>query len=82
LDGHRFVRDACGTARVALLFIAIFIRQRTALPTVVKVRDTLRALGDLAHYAARVGPKVLASLDPMARPPPKKFAAILKSLRG
>jgi len=59
LDGHAFIDDALKRACGCLI-----VRKPTRAPagvSVIKVADTLRALGDVAHYhRKRVGPKVLA----------------------
>jgi len=59
LDGHAFVEHALERACGCLI-----VRKTIRAPrhvTVIKVSDTLRALGDIAHYhRKRVGPKVLA----------------------
>lgn len=60
-DGHAFLRDAVRHGAGCLV-----VHKRQALcrlknTTVVKVRDTLAALGDLAHYRRKmVAPRVLA----------------------
>ena len=58
-DGHRFVQDAI--AHGAGCVIVHRRLRHVGGATVVQVKDTLRALGDLAHYRRqKVGPKVLA----------------------
>lgn len=59
LDGHAFVGHALERACGCLI-----VRKTVRAPrrvTVIKVSNTLRALGDIAHYhRKRLGPKVLA----------------------
>lgn len=59
LNGHAFIDDALKRACGGLI-----VRKATRVPqdvTVIKVPDTLRALGDIAHYhRERVAPKILA----------------------
>src|SRR5712692_450391 len=60
-DGHRFLGDAARRGAACVL-----VHKRSALARLgdaaaVQVRDTLGALGDLAHYRREiVAPKVLA----------------------
>jgi UDP-N-acetylmuramoyl-tripeptide--D-alanyl-D-alanine ligase len=79
-DGHRFVADAL--ARGASCVI-VHRRITGSIPdsgTVIKVRDTLRALGDLARYRRRqLGPKVLAITGSNGKTTTKEMiAAILE----
>ena len=91
LDGHRFVRDAVRQGASCVVVHRELHRSAYGAATVVKVRDTLRALGDLAHYRREVyGPKVLAITGSNGKTTTKEMlAAILeetyvnqKSLRG
>jgi len=62
LDGHAFVADAVGRGASCLVVrkkadTSRFLKKTT----VIQVQDTLRALGELAHYRRqKVSPKVLA----------------------
>lgn len=90
-DGHAFLRDAVRRGAACLV-----VHKRPALSylkgaTVIQVRDTLKALGDLAHYRRRlVAPKVLAITGSNGKTTTKEMvAAILErawiqggSLRG
>ena len=90
-DGHQFLRDAARGGAACLL-----VHKRPALfrlreATVIQVRDTLKALGDLAHYRrSLVAPRVLAITGSNGKTTTKEMvAAILeraslngKSLRG
>src|SRR5688572_32349264 len=49
-DGHRFIPDAVGRGAACVIAGRALPRANTGRATVVKVEDTLRALGDLAHY--------------------------------
>ena len=90
-DGHQFVGEAARRGATCVIV------QRNVSPsiangaTVVRVRDTLRALGDLAHFRRRkLGPKVLAITGSNGKTTTKEMtAAILEqasidgeSLRG
>jgi UDP-N-acetylmuramoyl-tripeptide--D-alanyl-D-alanine ligase len=90
-DGHRFVTDAARRGAACLVVhraVRALDRRRI---TVVKVPDTLRALGDLAHFRReRYAPKVLAITGSNGKTTTKEMvAAILqqasldgKSLKG
>ena len=91
LDGHRFVRDAVRHGASCVVVHRDLRPSAYGAAAVVKVRDTLRALGDLAHYRRdRVGPKVLAITGSNGKTTTKEMvAAILeeayvdrKPLRG
>lgn len=62
LDGHAFVADAvCRGARCLVVRKRAGARRLLKETTVIQVQDTLRALGELAHYRRqKVSPKVLA----------------------
>ena len=62
LDGHAFVADAvCRGARCLVVRKRAGTRRLLKETTVIQVQDTLRALGELAHYRRqKVSPKVLA----------------------
>ena len=80
LDGHRFVKDAisrgAGCLVVHQALRAVDVRSVTA----VKVPDTLRALGDLAHFRReQYRPKVLAITGSNGKTTTKEMlAAILQ----
>lgn len=91
LDGHRFVRDAVRRGASCVLVHRDLHPSAYGAATVVKVRDTLTALGDLAHYRREiVAPKVLAITGSNGKTTTKEMvAAILegayvnkKPLRG
>ncbi|MGH7772598.1 MAG: UDP-N-acetylmuramoyl-tripeptide--D-alanyl-D-alanine ligase [Candidatus Binatia bacterium] len=91
LDGHAFLKDAVRQGAGCLV-----VHRRPTLSilrdaTVIKVPDTLEALGDLAHYRRQlVAPKVLAITGSNGKTTTKEMvAAILerasiegRSLRG
>ena len=83
-DGHRFIGEA--VRRGAGCVVAHRAVPRAALggASVIKVADTLRALGDLAHYRRRqLGPKVLAITGSNGKTTTKEMvAAILEEAFG
>ncbi|MBI3058346.1 MAG: UDP-N-acetylmuramoyl-tripeptide--D-alanyl-D-alanine ligase, partial [Deltaproteobacteria bacterium] len=90
-DGHDFLRDAVrrGAACLVVHKRPDFTHLKNA--TVIRVRDTLKALGNLAHYRRKlIAPKVLAITGSNGKTTTKEMvAAILerasiegKSLRG
>jgi UDP-N-acetylmuramoyl-tripeptide--D-alanyl-D-alanine ligase len=91
LDGHRFVGDAVRRGATCVVVHRDLNPSEYGGATVVKVRDTLRALGDLAHYRREIyRPKVLAITGSNGKTTTKEMiAAILeeayvnqKPLRG
>src|SRR5438132_14308260 len=61
LDGHRFVGDAVRRGARCVIVHRHLYGSVFKDAAVVKVRDTLRALGELAHYRREtLAPKVLA----------------------
>lgn len=90
-DGHQFVSEAARRGAACVI-----VHQNVPLPvvkgaSVVRVKDTLRALGDLAHFRRhKLGPKVLAITGSNGKTTTKEMtAAILEeaaidgeSLRG
>ena len=91
LDGHRFVRDAVRRGASCVVIHHDLHRSAYGTAAVIKVRDTLTALGDLAHYRREsFGPKVLAITGSNGKTTTKEMlAAILeeayvdqKPLRG
>ena len=85
-DGHRFIEDAVGRGATCVIVQRVPKKNHTGEATVVKVRDTLRALGDLAHYRRELmAPKVLAITGSNGKTTTKEMlAAILEeaSLKG
>jgi UDP-N-acetylmuramoyl-tripeptide--D-alanyl-D-alanine ligase len=90
LDGHRFVADALHHG-AACVIVHRAVRAPAKDVTIIKVRDTLRALGDLAHFRReQYAPKVLAITGSNGKTTTKEMvAAILEqasldgqSLRG
>src|SRR5438067_12851751 len=60
-DGHRFVGDAVSRGAGCLIVHRKLQRTELQRAAVVRVADTLHALGDLAHYRReQLGPRVLA----------------------
>ena len=84
-DGHRFVGDAvrrgAGVRHRASCPAGEYPRQAA---TAIKVRDTLKALGDLAHYRRQqFAPKVLAITGSNGKTTTKEMvAAILEEAIG
>lgn len=61
LDGHRFIKDAVSRGAACLVVHRSLRRSDRGGTAVIRVPDTLRALGDLAHYRRqKYAPKVLA----------------------
>src|SRR4030095_141253 len=61
LDSHRFVRDAVRQGASCVVVHRDLHASPYGSAAVFRVGDTLRPLGDLAHYRREVyGPKVLA----------------------
>jgi UDP-N-acetylmuramoyl-tripeptide--D-alanyl-D-alanine ligase len=79
-DGHRFVKDAINRGAGCLLVHQPLRSADLRSATAVKVPDTLRALGDLAHFRReRYGPKVLAITGSNGKTTTKEMlAAILQ----
>lgn len=86
LDGHVFLEDAARRGAACLIVEAWRLGAGLREATVIKVRDTLKALGDLAHYRRSVvAPKVLAITGSNGKTTTKEMvAAILEraSVRG
>lgn len=77
-DGHDFLRDAVrrGAACVVVHRRPVFSRLKDA--AVIQVRDTLEALGDLAHYRRiEVAPKVLAITGSNGKTTTKEMVAAI-----
>jgi UDP-N-acetylmuramoyl-tripeptide--D-alanyl-D-alanine ligase len=90
-DGHRFVPDALRRGASCVIVHRNLPGLNFGGTTLVKVRDTLKALGDLAHYRReQLSPKVLAITGSNGKTTTKEMvAAILEeatlgggSLRG
>ena len=90
-DGHRFVRDALRRGASCVIVHRRLPNLDFGVSTAVKVRDTLKALGDLAHYRReRLDPKVLAITGSNGKTTTKEMAAAIleqarlegESLRG
>ena len=86
LDGHRFVPEALKRgAACAIVHHAVrgSFKLTTGAPnasgaTIVRVRDTLRALGDLAHYRReKFAPKVIAITGSNGKTTTKEMAAAI-----
>ena len=60
-DGHRFIGDAVSRGAACIILHRVPKKIDAGEAVIIKVRDTLRALGDLAHYRReKMAPKVLA----------------------
>jgi UDP-N-acetylmuramoyl-tripeptide--D-alanyl-D-alanine ligase len=90
-DGHRFIPDAVRGGAACVIAHRTLGGVNFGKSTVIKVRDTLEALGALAHYRReQFGPKVLAITGSNGKTTTKEMvAAILEeaslageSLRG
>ena len=90
-DGHRFIADAAGRGAACVIVDRALPRKVFGKTAVVRVGDTLRALGDLAHYRReRLETHVLAITGSNGKTTTKEMvAAILEeaslggtSLRG
>jgi UDP-N-acetylmuramoyl-tripeptide--D-alanyl-D-alanine ligase len=79
-DGHRFIPDALRRGAACIIAHRALPAARFGKSTVVKVRDTLKALGDLAHYRReQLSPKVLAITGSNGKTTTKEMlAAILE----
>ena len=80
LDGHRFVSDAVARGAGCVVVHRRLYGSALGEVNVIKVPDTLRALGDLAHFRRqRYGPKVLAVTGSNGKTTTKEMlAAILE----
>jgi UDP-N-acetylmuramoyl-tripeptide--D-alanyl-D-alanine ligase len=85
-DGHRFIADALRRGASCVIVHRSEPETDFGNSTVIKVSDTLKALGDLAHYRReQLGPKVLAITGSNGKTTTKEMvAAILEeaSLEG
>src|ERR1041384_2887415 len=60
-DGHRFIGDAVRRGAACVILHRVPKKMQAGEAVILKVPDTLRALGDLAHYRReQIAPKVLA----------------------
>jgi UDP-N-acetylmuramoyl-tripeptide--D-alanyl-D-alanine ligase len=82
-DGHRFVADAVGRGAACVIIHRALRGKILGKATAVRVSDTLRALGDLAHYRReQIAPKVLAITGSNGKTTTKEMvAAILEEAR-
>jgi UDP-N-acetylmuramoyl-tripeptide--D-alanyl-D-alanine ligase len=82
-DGHRFVADAVLRGAACVIIHRPLGGKILGGATAVRVGDTLRALGDLAHYRReQIAPKVLAITGSNGKTTTKEMvAAILEEAR-
>ncbi len=80
LDGHRFVGEAVRRGAACVIAHRALARSAVGGATVVRVTDTLRALGGLAHFRReQLAPKVLAITGSNGKTTTKEMlAAILE----
>lgn len=77
-DGHRFVADALKRGAACVIVHRKLPAAALAKATVIKVNDTLGALGDLANYRRRqFGPKVLAITGSNGKTTTKEMVAAI-----
>ncbi len=77
-DGHRFIGDALRSGAACIIAHRAASRLNYGCATVVKVRDTLTALGDLAHFRReQLGPKVLAITGSNGKTTTKEMVAAI-----
>ncbi|MGH7794731.1 MAG: UDP-N-acetylmuramoyl-tripeptide--D-alanyl-D-alanine ligase [Candidatus Binatia bacterium] len=77
-DGHRFIADAARRGAACVIVHRALPRTNLGKTTVVRVGDTLRALGDLAHYRReRLAPKVLAITGSNGKTTTKEMVAAI-----
>lgn len=90
-DAHDFVGDAVRRGAACVIVHRSLPTARVGLATIVRVGDTLRALGDLAHYRReRLAPMVLAITGSNGKTTTKEMVAAImaqgslagQSLRG
>lgn len=81
-DGHRFIGDAVRRGAACVMAHRSLSKAAVGGATAVKVPDTLKALGDLAHYRrAQYAPKVLAITGSNGKTTTKEMvAAILEEV--
>lgn len=77
-DAHRFVGDAVRRGAACVVIHRSLPSATFGKATTVKVGDTLRALGDLAHYRrAKLAPKVLAITGSNGKTTTKEMVAAI-----
>jgi UDP-N-acetylmuramoyl-tripeptide--D-alanyl-D-alanine ligase len=77
-DGHRFVGDAVRRGAACVIVHRLPPNSTFGATTAVKVRDTLRALGDLAHYRREhFAPTVLAITGSNGKTTTKEMVAAI-----
>jgi UDP-N-acetylmuramoyl-tripeptide--D-alanyl-D-alanine ligase len=77
-DGHQFVADAVQRGAACVIIHRPVPRKIVDKITTVGVRDTLRALGDLAHFRReQIAPKVLAITGSNGKTTTKEMAAAI-----
>ena len=77
-DGHRFIPDAIARGAACVITAKAVRRDRAQHATIVRVPDTLRALGDLAHYRREQwNPKVLAITGSNGKTTTKEMVAAI-----
>jgi len=77
-DGHAFQREAIRRGAGCLIIHKGPVVSNSRGATVIQVRDTLKALGDLAHYRRkRVAPKVLAITGSNGKTTTKEMVAAI-----
>ncbi|HKY09241.1 MAG TPA: Mur ligase family protein, partial [Candidatus Binatia bacterium] len=77
-DGHAFVAEALERGASCVIVQRDLGRSASAAGTVIKVRDTLKALGDLARYRRRqLNPKVLAITGSNGKTTTKEMVAAI-----
>lgn len=77
-DGHRFVADAVRRGAACVIVDRPVARKILGKATAVRVRDTLRALGDLAHHRReQISPKLLAITGSNGKTTTKEMVAAI-----
>jgi UDP-N-acetylmuramoyl-tripeptide--D-alanyl-D-alanine ligase len=77
-DGHRFVPDALRRGAACVIVHRAVPGAKSGAAAIVKVRDTLRALGALAHYRReQFGPTVLAITGSNGKTTTKEMVAAI-----
>jgi len=78
LDGHRFVNEAVRRGASCVMIHRKLRHSKLRDVTVVRVGDTLQALGDLAHYRRKkIAPKVLAVTGSNGKTTTKEMVAAI-----
>ena len=77
-DGHRFIPDALRRGAACIIAQRALPASKFGKSTLIKVGDTLAALGDLAHYRRmQFGPKVLAITGSNGKTTTKEMVAAI-----